>query len=56
MTCGYVWKAPLITPPGRRPEGRYIRQECKLERGHEGPHRSLANVIAPNVKREARHT
>lgn len=57
--CDFKWMAPYLLPPGTTKllihGGKYsvpvkgdmihIEQECCLVRGHDGPHRSLTNVI-----------
>ena len=51
MKCGPQWVPPMakrneVTGAVRRSLGPV--QTCILERGHEGDHRSLANVTAAN--------
>lgn len=58
MICKHTWKAPYLHPPGQPPMIRaggmdipvrgpvtHVPQNCCLTAGHEGPHRSLSNVI-----------
>lgn len=47
--CDFRWEAPYLhAPPSTRVS--LLEQECSLERGHDGPHRSLTNCIAPRTR------
>ena len=57
MRCGYRWSATFLLPPnsacpccGQRLGSTSLKQECMLEQGHEGDHRSLGNVTYPQEK------
>jgi hypothetical protein len=44
--CGHKWYAQFLEPPPSR-RIRYIEQICIEVKDHDGPHRSLTNVILP---------
>lgn len=42
--CPFEWRAPYWhEPPGKKVT--FVKQRCSLPEGHDGPHRSLSNVI-----------
>jgi hypothetical protein len=57
-SCGFQWVAPWHAPPSApKADAEFYRahrpsERCILERGHEGDHRSLANVTAANPPRK----
>lgn len=52
--CNYTWYPPKLYPPqqpGAEPyQGFGPEETCYLKLGHEGEHRSLGKVTAPNNK------
>lgn len=50
--CGYEWLAPLAKPREIVGMGgamtSHLPQKCTKPAGHDGPHRSSTNCIAPN--------
>lgn len=44
MICKFKWRAPYLLPPPST-KVMSVQQVCSLPKGHDGPHRSLSNVI-----------